>query len=244
MMKEICLSIFVTVVAFALIFVLDVIADSDATSAEIDKAVRGVIKSIAVLIGFSWEKAFDFAVEGLTKEVTIIEHSITKLILASLLAAVVVPAWRWYILPTILEYEEAEEMERKEEEQAETGPAESSRDLDLDQPLLNTRESSSRKFRSKKQRSNSMIGLSDQQIKLDCLRCKKRCRVLEEENQKLRANQQQNEGPHTESDGGAAIERLTIEKRELEKKNRMLEDSMDGLHAELGELQKLAELLG
>merc|ERR1740123_1767109 len=112
-MKEICLSLFVTVVALAMIFVLDMIADLDVTGDAIDLAVRAVIKAIAVLIGFSWEKAFDFAVEDVAKELSFLDHSITKLLLAVLLALTVVPAWRWYILPTILELEELEKWEQE-----------------------------------------------------------------------------------------------------------------------------------
>jgi len=262
MMKEICLSLFVTLIALAMIFILDVIADLKATGKEVDLAVRGVIKAIAILIGFSWEKAFDVAVEDLSRGLLPTETTTTpmptsppattepaeepadwrllvaKLILAVMLAGVVVPAWRWYILPTILEYEEAEK-EHQEEIRSRGGLAE---------PLLGAEGSGeSRKFRPPMNRKDSLIGLDVKKLKVKCLSCKRRCEELEERNQKLEAQLEGAEGNFSDSAaaaGAAAIERLESEKQELENKNRLLNTSIDGLHAELGELSKLAELLG
>jgi len=67
------------------------------------------------LIGFSWEKSFDVSV-GQVAEVmhycSKIPVSIAKLLMALLLMALVVPAWRIYILSTLYEigaFEEEEE---------------------------------------------------------------------------------------------------------------------------------------
>jgi len=258
MMKEICLSLFVTIVALALIFILDVIADWDATGKEIDNAVRGVIKAIAVLIGFSWEKGFDVAVDGLAQDDY---KSVTKMILAVVLGVMVLPAWRWYILPLLLEYEEAEkEAEELENMEARAhGEKFKRRGLQsfkkfeekgeaLEEPLLAAEESGERrKFKPKVERKDSLIGMGHKELRIKCFQSKRRCRELEEEKQNWEAREQRTDNNYSDSaaeDSAAAIQRLENEKEELEKKNRMLETSMDGLHAELGELQKLAELLG
>ncbi|CAK0864223.1 unnamed protein product [Prorocentrum cordatum] len=83
--------------------------------------IESIVVALAILIGFSWEKAFDVAVEGVAKasEQRVPEHA-TKLLMGVVLAGVVVPAWRLHILPHIEKMnEELEEEEEEEEEEAE-----------------------------------------------------------------------------------------------------------------------------
>merc|ERR1712050_700296 len=117
-----------------MIWLLDVIADLPETGADIDKAIRAVVQALGILIGFSWEKAFDTAVEGVSDFISFFPPSGTKLGMAIVLAAVVVPAWRMHILPTILAFEEEEEEEEEQEEKAK----DSEKGIeDLSKPLLN-----------------------------------------------------------------------------------------------------------
>jgi len=94
------LALKITMIALVLILVVDILADH----LEVGKgkrAMRSLELALGMLIGFSWEKAFDVAVEG------IVEHAGENgmpvwlvegfLVTGSLLA--VVPAWKWYILP-------------------------------------------------------------------------------------------------------------------------------------------------
>ncbi|CAE7450579.1 scn4aa [Symbiodinium pilosum] len=134
----------VTVWAFAVIYFLDKEADMtkhsmealgaspnrrDQEKAKLQKrkraAMRGTILALGVLIGFAWEKSFDTAVDDTAeKESKIMPPSFIKVVLAMLLATVVLPAWRWYILPEVVRLggfsdpmdEEAEDAVEKAEE--------------------------------------------------------------------------------------------------------------------------------
>jgi len=111
MEKETVIALLVTCVALGMIFVLDKIADSEATDKDLDQAIRAEVYALAILIGFSWEKAFDVAVHSISEKVTVLPQLMTKIILALILASVVIPAWRMHILPTILRLEHAEKAE-------------------------------------------------------------------------------------------------------------------------------------
>merc|ERR1719215_1006418 len=82
MIKEIALALFVTAVAFCMIFLLDKLEDHDFKSYPhidevLDPAINAIIKSISVLIGFSWERAFDEAVKTMS-EAQSIEEKVPK----------------------------------------------------------------------------------------------------------------------------------------------------------------------
>ena len=86
------------------------------------KMIQQLIFSCAVLIGSGWERSFDVAIETVVKNVVPDERRLfssvfVKMALSIVLTLIVLPAWRWYIVPTILELEEAEE----EEEEIEVG---------------------------------------------------------------------------------------------------------------------------
>jgi len=123
MMGQTFLALSLTGISFFAIFVLDKIADSDRTPAAADKCIEEAVFSLAFLIGFGWEKTFDMAVEQiaeyLEEEEKLKPDCITKLVLGMLLALLVIPAWRLYILPNIIAYEEAEEAEKETEKETE-----------------------------------------------------------------------------------------------------------------------------
>jgi len=142
MLKEVVIALFVTTVALIFIFFLDVIADLPETGKDVDKAIRAVVQALGILIGFSWEKAFDTAVEGVSESTEkYAPPSGTKLVMAIVLAGVVVPAWRMHILPTILAFEEEEEAEEEAEEEEKEGKKAKDAEIGgeaLTKPLLDT----------------------------------------------------------------------------------------------------------
>jgi TRAP-type C4-dicarboxylate transport system permease small subunit len=102
------LALFTSATAFTLIFCLDKIQDvSDGKMAKL--AIPGIIKALAVLIGFAWEQSFDAAVEiiaEISDEFHFVPASVAKFVMALLVALVVVPQWRIHILSKTLELEE------------------------------------------------------------------------------------------------------------------------------------------
>lgn len=89
-----------------LLFPLDALADAEWTDAKCDGAIRAICDAMALLIGFAWEQCFDNSVDAIAEksnEWTGIEwmHSVTKLVLSIFCAALLVPAWKWYMLPFI-----------------------------------------------------------------------------------------------------------------------------------------------
>merc|ERR1719188_531666 len=104
MLKSVVLALLVTVIALSMIRLLDLIADDASTGEQADKAVRAIVGSMGFLVGFSWERAFDVGVMTISASFTQVDHAVTKLVLAIVLAALVIPAWRLHILPTIMAY--------------------------------------------------------------------------------------------------------------------------------------------
>eukprot|EP00434_Breviolum_minutum_P009102 symbB.v1.2.008017.t1/scaffold498.1/size458234/9 len=135
---------FLTFLSFTVMYFLDKEADKVEESMDLEGketpqnvtalhgrkkvAMRATVLAIGVLIGFAWEKCFDVAVnETAEKEAQagIVPPSLVKVALALMLATLVVPAWRWYILPVVRELggfdEEGEEDEEKGEEKDKEG---------------------------------------------------------------------------------------------------------------------------
>lgn len=81
---------------------LDWLADQDWTDDAWDNAIRGMMDAMALTIGFAWEQCFDACVDAIAvtqgKSGIVNIHS-TKLGLSIFCAALLVPAWKWYILP-------------------------------------------------------------------------------------------------------------------------------------------------
>lgn len=80
-----------------LVFVMDCIADSSPDSS---KLMRANVTGVGIAIGFSWEQAFDRALENLV-ETKFIQGSetLSDFVVCFLLMIVIYPGWRLYILP-------------------------------------------------------------------------------------------------------------------------------------------------
>jgi len=115
------LAMIVSIVAFIVITILDKISDklsdlqvddpsNDDPNKESDseRAIRGIIKALGILVGFSWEQAFAGGVEAIV-ETEPIESPWFPVILQFGLAITigfgVVPAWRDYILRNLLNFQ-------------------------------------------------------------------------------------------------------------------------------------------
>lgn len=140
-MTQVCTAIVVSTVALTLIYVLDQIQDNmkakkgnAASQKETSKVMNNMISALAILVGFGWEKTFDMGVDKLVTTVDIFPRlSYGKFALAIILCSVVLPAWKKFILPTIMGYEEEEEEEEKEKEEE---GRESLKEAGLNDPLL------------------------------------------------------------------------------------------------------------
>lgn len=95
----------VSVLAWGLIFILDKLADQDWTDETVDRSLRAFIRACGVLIGFSWENSFETAVGGVVDGLPL-PAPVVKLLMALVLASMVIPAWKWYILEKALPFEE------------------------------------------------------------------------------------------------------------------------------------------
>lgn len=60
---------------------------------------KTLIKAMAILVGFSWEQAFDCCVGKTCERLKILPPHIAEVVLAALLAGMILPAWRIHILP-------------------------------------------------------------------------------------------------------------------------------------------------
>merc|ERR1711862_939413 len=67
----------------------------------LDRTLRTIIDATGLLVGLSWEKAFQAAEEAIILgfSVTRNHHVIGKLCMGLLIAAVVLPAWLNYLMP-------------------------------------------------------------------------------------------------------------------------------------------------
>lgn len=126
-------------VGFLLIFVADCVArfGKGADKKGIAQAMRSICVALGILVGFGWEKAFDKAVDKLgagAAKFTMMKPEFDKAILAFVLCALVVPAWRWYILTALEKVEKEDESAAPKEESSGNKVAPS----DLGAPLLGT----------------------------------------------------------------------------------------------------------
>jgi len=120
------LALVCTSVAFFLIFGLEKLEEAlqgGAGGGELDRSVHALILSLAVLVGFSWERSFDVSLDLIAERLssTMLEgsHDSTGLVvfaLACILCAVVLPAWKWFILPMDLKLERAHQERKAMEE--------------------------------------------------------------------------------------------------------------------------------
>ncbi|CAJ1371092.1 unnamed protein product [Effrenium voratum] len=105
MLLQLELATLVSLLAFFAIWVLDKLADLDATGDEVDHAIIQVIGGFSILVGFAWEQCFDRAIEVIAADqqrYNLVPPMITKLVLAAACICIIIPAWRKWILPMVL----------------------------------------------------------------------------------------------------------------------------------------------
>jgi len=76
---------------------LDVIPRESRNSVTMDAVLKVVIRALGILVGFAWEQCFDQAVDDLS-DVCPNKH-LARLVLAAACILIIVPAWKWYVLP-------------------------------------------------------------------------------------------------------------------------------------------------
>eukprot|EP00927_Polykrikos_kofoidii_P066659 TRINITY_DN62214_c0_g1_i1.p1 TRINITY_DN62214_c0_g1~~TRINITY_DN62214_c0_g1_i1.p1 ORF type:complete len:620 (+),score=96.90 TRINITY_DN62214_c0_g1_i1:108-1967(+) len=97
---QVVLALFLSAVSFMFIFFLDAIQDNHILGEQADTAVELMIQGLAVLVGFSWEQAFDVAVVVVSASSGNVPPALSRLLMSILLVLVVFPAWRMHILKT------------------------------------------------------------------------------------------------------------------------------------------------
>eukprot|EP00928_Gymnodinium_smaydae_P041462 TRINITY_DN28059_c0_g1_i1.p1 TRINITY_DN28059_c0_g1~~TRINITY_DN28059_c0_g1_i1.p1 ORF type:complete len:576 (-),score=101.07 TRINITY_DN28059_c0_g1_i1:156-1793(-) len=111
---KILLAATVTVFCFFLIFLLDSVADRLESFVSDDEHVtmaattasnfaREMMRSVGFLVGFSWEAAFDTAIEGITEEVPPQFRTLATSVIGIGCVAAILPAWWYYIVPMVEE---------------------------------------------------------------------------------------------------------------------------------------------
>eukprot|EP00929_Paragymnodinium_shiwhaense_P002524 TRINITY_DN1027_c0_g1_i1.p1 TRINITY_DN1027_c0_g1~~TRINITY_DN1027_c0_g1_i1.p1 ORF type:complete len:803 (+),score=281.20 TRINITY_DN1027_c0_g1_i1:83-2491(+) len=115
MMLEVLTTLANSLMAFSVIYSLDKLADREDTDATADLVIGRIIAALAVLIGFAWEHCFDKATEVLTDMLPFKPVEYPRFLLVCIIFLIVVPAWRWYIVPFCITLDK--EAEEKEEEQ-------------------------------------------------------------------------------------------------------------------------------
>eukprot|EP00931_Biecheleriopsis_adriatica_P106276 TRINITY_DN80759_c0_g1_i1.p1 TRINITY_DN80759_c0_g1~~TRINITY_DN80759_c0_g1_i1.p1 ORF type:complete len:601 (+),score=139.03 TRINITY_DN80759_c0_g1_i1:31-1833(+) len=83
------------------IIVLDKIEDSLTDNKSLSKIVKNIITGLSILVGFSWEHSFDGAVEAVASLWE--DPLLIKVIGTILIALIVIPAWRRYVLQKVVD---------------------------------------------------------------------------------------------------------------------------------------------
>lgn len=91
-----------TLVTYVLIFVLDRIADAECSPPAVDEEVRFYIEPLSLLIGLTWKQAFIVSIVTVTAEIDVFPKPVETFIMAVVVASIIVPAWRMYIVPVVM----------------------------------------------------------------------------------------------------------------------------------------------
>jgi len=109
-LSRVVLSLIVSFGSFVAVFLLDKLSDTEWTAETADSCIKCIINAIAILVGFSWEQAFDAGV-AVIAELTAKDGPwypvFIKLGLAGCVALIMVPAWRKHLLRKSLEANDA-----------------------------------------------------------------------------------------------------------------------------------------
>eukprot|EP00927_Polykrikos_kofoidii_P017750 TRINITY_DN1810_c1_g1_i3.p1 TRINITY_DN1810_c1_g1~~TRINITY_DN1810_c1_g1_i3.p1 ORF type:complete len:595 (-),score=95.71 TRINITY_DN1810_c1_g1_i3:159-1943(-) len=95
-------TLFISFFAFAVIWLLDTLADSECTGEAVDNGIKRIIGAVGVAIGFGWEQCFDKAGEVLAESLHGHGAVFFKVGFGIVMASILIPAWRFYILPMSL----------------------------------------------------------------------------------------------------------------------------------------------
>merc|ERR1711977_284599 len=134
---RVSLAFALTTFACVSVFAVDRIADNMRSAYEgekdtlefVEEIIRVIINSLGILVGFSWEHSFDGSVEDIADNAPVSGAAAivnTQLILGLSVCALILPAWREYILQKVMLIEDMmrkkrglhsdEESEEEEEE--------------------------------------------------------------------------------------------------------------------------------
>ena len=95
---KVILACLLTVYAFVLIFALEKLASLEAPGPKADQAIYTVMGSLGILVGFTWEQAFERSVSTVVQANPAAPEPVLKAGLALFLVGMVLPAWRMYII--------------------------------------------------------------------------------------------------------------------------------------------------
>jgi len=104
--SRVLLAMGISVVVFFVILMLDKMADAKCTGDMVDSSIVALIGALSTLVGFAFEQSFDGAVEALADMCFKKEMLVAELVLTVLVCLIVYPAWRLYILRTLITLEE------------------------------------------------------------------------------------------------------------------------------------------
>jgi hypothetical protein len=93
-----CLSVY----AISLIISLDKLAESECTGPMVDDAIYTFQGGLGILIGFAWEQAFERSVSTVVQAAGDVPAPILKGLLAFFLVLLVLPAWRIWIMRSVM----------------------------------------------------------------------------------------------------------------------------------------------
>jgi hypothetical protein len=117
---EVVEAIVVSLTCVFIIRLLDLVADMKSTGAAVDAVCRDCVLAFGVLIGFTWEHPFDLGVEEIAAGFPGYEE-IMQFVFCLVIAAIVLPAYKWYIVPIQFKMLEEKEAEEAAEAAAEAG---------------------------------------------------------------------------------------------------------------------------
>jgi hypothetical protein len=107
-LMSVVLALLISALCMGAIIPLDALADADWTDEHMDMAIRSIMSAMGLLIGFGWEQCFDASVDALARksdavsDIAIVNTHTVKLALTIFCAGLLVPAWKWYMLPFIV----------------------------------------------------------------------------------------------------------------------------------------------
>eukprot|EP00930_Biecheleria_cincta_P029512 TRINITY_DN20526_c0_g1_i1.p1 TRINITY_DN20526_c0_g1~~TRINITY_DN20526_c0_g1_i1.p1 ORF type:complete len:699 (-),score=139.21 TRINITY_DN20526_c0_g1_i1:29-2125(-) len=110
MLLNVALSVLLSAFAFLCTLILDKVEDSFAREGETQaqaKMFKSVITALGLLVGLSWEHSFDVAVEVAAEKTS--RPVMMELVFTVVVVALIVPAWRRYVLTKQIYYAQLKE---------------------------------------------------------------------------------------------------------------------------------------